>query len=785
MKNIRSYVVISLLALAGIGAGITVAQNSKKQSEAPTGTVKTLIVAHGSIGMNLDLSRLNGKGQAALAFQAVPNSFFPIVVFNDQLRGAEEGSIQLKPDHSVALPGKLNVAKDRLVLEKLPYADRFDLAVRDGKTGFVFFNVEGHSYSYNAATQSLRLDGGRLLVAQGFAQSLGRPQETDAVVGGISVTAQLRPIEVRKVVNGVDQSAVLPPADAPTALSNGPDIIVGDLPSMIEDGSSGTQVGLSVGTTSCNAGTVEVDWFAIPNNDHPVIPQNFYRMSGGATNDARFEQVGQSWLKHAFEALQDNACSFGCTPAANGTHLGVGCSDPYDASLNGTQSQLGSRAWVNPFTGVFPSGTTPRNHTGHVHTGTTHRILVEGSDLQASANPGATYYAEAQYVTPQEYTWCQSHPGECNMYNNASYRRFNVTTNSPTSFSFSPVGATVRMTPAVYGWTGATINTVEPEPGNDGRAYLAYKVTGPDNGVYHYEYAIYNQNLDRAIQSFSVPLGCNVTISNPGFHAPLNPPGIANDGTPNDAGYSNAAWTASQSATDVSWSCETLAQNPNANALRWGTLYNFRFDSDRAPQAAQATIGFYKTGDPITVAIQAPMPDTTCSPLSLLGAVSRKTHGSAGDFDIALPLSGDPGVECRRGTVAGEHTLVFTFSNDVVSGNASVAGGGQVAGSPVFSGNTMTVNLSGVPNATQITVTLTDVMDSSAQKLPDTTVSMKALLGDIDGNSSVSSNDVGRVKSQVSNDVTADNFRADVIANGLINSTDVSAVKAQSGTGLP
>ncbi|MGH9692803.1 MAG: hypothetical protein ACRD5Z_01575, partial [Bryobacteraceae bacterium] len=391
-----------------------------------------------------------------------------------------------------------------------------------------------------------------------------------------------------------------------------------------------------------------MDWFAIPNNDHPVIPQNFYRMSGGATNDARFEQVGQSWLKHAFFALQDNACSFGCTPGSgNGTHLGVGCSDPYTASLNGTQSGLGSRAWVNPFTGVFPSGTVARDHSGHNETGVSHRILVEGSDLQASANPGATYYAEAQYVTPQEYTWCQSHPGECNMYNNASYRRFNVTTNSPTSFSFSPVGATVRMTPAIYAWTGATVNTIEPDPGNDGRAYLAYKVTGPDNGVYHYDYALSNVNLDRSIQSFSVPLGCNVTVSNPGFHAPLNAPGVAHDGTPNDAGYSNAAWTATQSATDLNWSCETLAQNPNANAIRWGTLYNFRFDSTRPPQAANATVGFYKTGDPITVAIQAPMPDTTCSPLSLVNAVSRKTHGTAGDFDIALPLTGDPGGECR------------------------------------------------------------------------------------------------------------------------------------------
>ena len=60
-------------------------------------------------------------------------------------------------------------------------------------------------------------------------------------------------------------------------------------------------------------------------------------------------------------------------------------------------TNLGSRAWVNPFTGVFPS--TANSHTGHTHTGTSHRILVEGSDLNTTMNPGATYYAEAQFVT--------------------------------------------------------------------------------------------------------------------------------------------------------------------------------------------------------------------------------------------------------------------------------------------------------------------------------------------------------------------------------------------------
>ena len=102
---------------------------------------------------------------------------------------------------------------------------------------------------------------------------------------------------------------------------------------------------------------------------------------------------------------------------------------------------------------------------------------MEASDLNTTMNPGATYYAEVQYDTPHEYAWCQAHPGQCNMYNNASYRRYNVA--GTTSFTFSAVGSTVRMTPATDAWTGATSDTIEPEPGVDGRAFIVYKVTNP------------------------------------------------------------------------------------------------------------------------------------------------------------------------------------------------------------------------------------------------------------------------------------------------------------------
>jgi hypothetical protein len=60
------------------------------------------------------------------------------------------------------------------------------------------------------------------------------------------------------------------------------------------------------------------------------------------------------------------------------------------------------------------------------------------------------------------------------------------------------------MQPAINAWTNATVGQLEPDPGNDGIFFVGYKVTGPNNGIYHYEYAIYNENLDRAIQSFEV-----------------------------------------------------------------------------------------------------------------------------------------------------------------------------------------------------------------------------------------------------------------------------------------
>ncbi len=595
-------------------------------SKGGTGILKKMIIESGSVTMELDVNRLNGikVGNAKLErmqFAVAANSFFSILVFNDLLRGAEPGSMALVPQNRVALPAALTGSINRLVIEKATSNQRFDVTVRDALSGFVFFDIEGNQYDYNASAQLLTIQGGRLLISKEFAAALGQDSDAGVQVGNISVGAAMQAIQITQLSNGAPKSVVMPPLSkragpgTPT-LAAGPDVIVGDLPNMLQLGSAGSQVGLAVATTSCNNGDQPINWFALPDTDHPVVPQNFYRMSGGANNNDRFEQIGQSWMKHTFGADELDECSLGCNTSncTQFSQLCPGCSDPYDASENGSRTLIGSRAWINPFTGSFPS--TANNHSGHVHDGVSHRIRVETSDLDPTQNQGATYFAEAAYITPHEYTWCQAHPGQCNMYNNVSYHQYNVS-GSPPNFTFSPVGVTKRMQPAIRVWTGtgATLNQYQPDPANDGIWFVGYKVTNPTTGVWHYEYALYNMNLDRAIQSFSVPVGAGVNISNIDFHAPPQEPGWANDGTFNNQGYSSTPWAVTQATDSISWASEAFAQNQNANAIRWGTLYNFRFDSNQAPHTTTATVGFFKTGSPMLVVIEAPvLADATPTP---------------------------------------------------------------------------------------------------------------------------------------------------------------------------
>jgi hypothetical protein len=172
----------------------------------------------------------------------------------------------------------------------------------------------------------------------------------------------------------------------------------------------------------------------------------------------------------------------------------------------------------------------------------------------------------------------------------------------------------------------------------------------------------------------------------------------------------------------------------------------------------------------------------------LLSVVSRKVHGSAGTFDVNLPLTGPRGIECRRPGATGDpnpnvdYKMVFTFSAPVTScGTAS-------SGTVSASGNTCIVNLTGLPNAQYTTVTLTGVTVPTACPAAfagNVSATMGLLLGDTNADTAVNSADIAQTKSQSGKAVGSSNFREDVNTDGSLNSADIALVKSKSGTALP
>ena len=173
---------------------------------------------------------------------------------------------------------------------------------------------------------------------------------------------------------------------------------------------------------------------------------------------------------------------------------------------------------------------------------------------------------------------------------------------------------------------------------------------------------------------------------------------------------------------------------------------------------------------------------TTVSSLLPSGAVSRKIHTGVGPFDVNLPLTGSPGIECRTGGPSGDFRVVVTFAVPVTVNSASVSGVGSVS-SVTVSGNQVFVNLTGVANAQTIGVNLFGVNDGSSSG--NVVIPMSVLLGDTTANKAVNSSDVSQTKAQSGTVASAGNFRTDVTVNGLVNSSDVATVKSKSGTGLP
>jgi hypothetical protein len=165
-----------------------------------------------------------------------------------------------------------------------------------------------------------------------------------------------------------------------------------------------------------------------------------------------------------------------------------------------------------------------------------------------------------------------------------------------------------------------------------------------------------------------------------------------------------------------------------------------------------------------------------CAP-GLVSVVSRQTHGGAGTFDLPLSTTGTI-VEPR--STGGNYQLIFNYAVPVNSGTASASGGAGTAGSPTFSGNSMSVPLSGVTDQQILTVTANGV---SGPGSGSTTQGLQVgfLIGDVNGDGTVNIGDTSPVRNNAGVTLDNTNFLNDVNIDGMVNVGDTIIVRGASG----
>ncbi len=518
-------------------------------------------------------------------------------------------------------------------------------------------------FGFDAKAQSFAIFSQNVLISQPLAEALGDPSLAGERVGKANVSV------FGLWVGGDDP--VIPtgprPDDGARMGTIGPDMEHCMIDDFRQYGRFEDRIGATLANTSWNVGDEELLWHGMPSEDHPFIVMNMFRLK-----DDRFEQIGQSWIKHGFCALDSTQCGGSCSPTGCGT-LGPNCTDTYGSGLNAGQNGLGPRAEINPWTGIWDYSGSHNSLPSHSHNGAEHRIDIHDADLDSAQLGGGTYYGESYYVCLDD----------VNVWNSAAYKPVTVS-GSPGgtwSFGMSSWGTPPGIGFALDAWTGADTNVFGPDMpiiefvSTDGRSVLRTKATDLGGNIWHYEYVIMNVDMDRKVGSFTVPLPEGTILTNVGFHA------VDSYGE----GYSNTPWTVTPASDSITWS---TVDNP----IRWGTLYNFRFDADKPPWRGDAEVGMYEPGTPSSVTVTAqylPAPDCNGNNIADVqdiagGAPDNNGNGIPDECEPVMPLAdaegprylavqvtgsspsfalyltgdaGDPGVSCVAAYIQADGSL--------------------------------------------------------------------------------------------------------------------------------
>ncbi len=378
------------------------------------------------------------------------------------------------------------------------------------------------------------------------------------------------------------------------------DLAINNVSGLQQWGRTGTfpngRLGLALGTLAFNPGDVNIPWLLGPiqangslDPAHPFIGQNLFR-----ERDGRLEQIGLSWLKHAFFSLND-----GC-PDGSGNFLGIGCTDSYGAPTNQRYDLLAPRSEVNPFTGAWApcgshfdtgaigytvAGDCLRSHLfgDPSHGPLSHRLRVSEQDLLAADiidGVDARLFIEAFYLCAND----------ANLANNWGFRP--IEAGPDPTWAFSDEAAFTQEC-IIFSW-GDLQSLATPT--DLGQVAVASRAVDLGGGAWRYEFNVYNLNRDGGATILSIPIASGANASNFGFNAPLED---------EDTQFDDAAWTPAHAGGQVTFTAPTPRGVQAPNSIRFGTMYTFWFEADQAPADAAAQIT-WEGGAALTAAVIAP-----------------------------------------------------------------------------------------------------------------------------------------------------------------------------------
>ncbi|MFN3240540.1 MAG: hypothetical protein ACE37K_03405 [Planctomycetota bacterium] len=407
------------------------------------------------------------------------------------------------------------------------------------------------------------------------------------------------------------------------------------------------EVGMSFRNEMCNPGTVNIPWYAAMNPNHPFFGFQIVRV-----HDDKIEQINEwSFCKHAWLSVNYTVagCNSNCNTSTPGNQMGLGCGDAYGAGNNADRSDLGPPEEINPWLGEWdPVGSYfdigDPNQAGYpaladgnfslatnIFDSVDNRCTVKEQDMLVA---GAEYYYALHLVLEGE--------DVANRGDNLAHRGFTPGQSGGTWFFQS--NTSMQLGTVLSRWQGASIESGS-NGNDDGRFYVAVKVTPLGGGQYHYEYAVHNVDNSRGGATFEVPIDPAATATNFTF-------GDLDDDASND-------WSAARVNDTIVFSAPA-----GQNALEWNTIYNFGFDADIAPGTSFADLVQARPGagaNEVQVQTQVPGGST----IATFGTFGAGCAGSATE----------PVVTCQEelngsgGTLSGS-TNQYEYTFRVTNGAA-------------------------------------------------------------------------------------------------------------------